>query len=94
MSLTLLTEHHFGFLSVKGGCRGLSESTHVKMLHRWHSHALAHICMEPLKIQSEKEVNIHLLNAHYCKMSVPRCLDNPIDSAVINLADEGMIYKN
>ena len=31
------------FLSLKGGCRGSSESTHVKMPHCWKSHALAHI---------------------------------------------------
>ena len=30
MSVELLTEHHLEFLSLKGGCRGLSESTLVK----------------------------------------------------------------
>ena len=30
MIVKLLTEHHLEFLSLKGGCRGLSESTHVK----------------------------------------------------------------
>ena len=39
----LLTEHHLEFLSLKGGCRGSSESTHVKMPHCWKSHATAHI---------------------------------------------------
>ena len=39
----LLTEHHLEFLSLKGGCRGSSESTHVKMLHCWKSHVLAQI---------------------------------------------------
>ena len=39
----LLTEHHLEFLTLKGGCRGSSESTHVKMLHCWISHALAHL---------------------------------------------------
>ena len=38
----LLTEHHFEFLGLKGGCRGSSEFTHVKMPHCWKSHALAH----------------------------------------------------
>ena len=37
MTLKLLTEHHLEFLSVKGGCRGLSEFTHVKMPHCWKS---------------------------------------------------------
>ena len=41
MIVKLLTEHHLEFLSLKGGCRGLSESTHVKIQHCWKSHALA-----------------------------------------------------
>ena len=43
MIVKLLTEHHLEFLSLKGGCRGSSESTHVKMPHCWKSHALAQI---------------------------------------------------
>ena len=39
----LLTEHHLEFLSLKGGCRGSSESTLVKMPHCWKSHALAQL---------------------------------------------------
>ena len=39
----LLTEHHLECRSLKGGCRGSSESTHVKMPHCGQSHALAHI---------------------------------------------------
>ena len=30
MIVKLLTEHHLQFLSLKGGCRGLSESTNIK----------------------------------------------------------------
>ena len=30
MIVKLLTEHHLEFLSLKGGCRGSSETTHVK----------------------------------------------------------------
>ena len=41
MSVMLLTEHHLEFLSLKGGCTGLWESTHVKMPQCWKSHALA-----------------------------------------------------
>ena len=33
MIVKLLTEHHLEFLSSKGGCRGSSESKHVKLLH-------------------------------------------------------------
>ena len=42
MIVKLLTEHHLEFISLKGGCRGSSESTHVKMPHCLKSHALAH----------------------------------------------------
>ena len=43
MIVKLLIEHHLECLSLKGGCRGSCESTHVKMPHCWKSHALAHI---------------------------------------------------
>ena len=43
MILKLLAEHHLEFLSLTGGCRGSSESTHVKMPHCWKSHALAQL---------------------------------------------------
>ena len=42
MIVKLLTEHHLEFLSLKGGCTGSSESTHVKIPHCWKSHAAAH----------------------------------------------------
>ena len=35
MNIKLLTEHHLEFLSLTGGCSGLSESTLVKMPHCW-----------------------------------------------------------
>ena len=41
MSNKLLTEHHLEFLSLKGSCTGLSESTLVKMPHCWKSHVKA-----------------------------------------------------
>ena len=44
MIVKLLTEHHLEFLSLEGGCRGSSESTHVKMSTCWKSHAAAHLC--------------------------------------------------
>ena len=43
MIVKLLTEHHLEFLSLKGGCRGLSESTIVKMSNCWKYHAAAHM---------------------------------------------------
>ena len=43
MIVKLLTEHHLEFLCLKGGCKGSSESTLVKMSNCWKSHATAHI---------------------------------------------------
>ena len=43
MIVKLLTEHHLVCLSLIGGCRGSSESTHVKTPHCWKSHTLAQI---------------------------------------------------
>ena len=43
MIVKLLTEHLLDFLNLKEGCRGSSESTHVKMPHCWKSHAAAQI---------------------------------------------------
>ena len=45
MSVKLLAEHHLEFLSLKGGCTGLYESTLVKMPHCWKSHGAAQIFM-------------------------------------------------
>ena len=46
MIAKLLTEHHLEFLSLSGGFRGSSESTHVKMPHCWKSHVTAHIFLQ------------------------------------------------
>ena len=43
MTVKLLTEHHWGFLILKGGCTVSSESTLVKMPHCWKSHVTAQI---------------------------------------------------
>ena len=48
MIVKLLTEHHFEFLSLTGDCRGLSESTLVKMSNCWKSHAVAQLRTTPL----------------------------------------------
>ena len=40
MIVKLLTEHRLEFLSLRGGCRGSSESTLIKI--SWKSHATAH----------------------------------------------------
>ena len=41
----LLSVQHLGFLSLKGGCTGLSEATLVKMSHCWKSHVAAHMTL-------------------------------------------------
>ena len=43
MIVKLLTEHHLDFLSLKGGCRGLSESTLVKMSGCGKEHVTTHV---------------------------------------------------
>ena len=43
MTVKLQTEHHYEFLSLKGGCRGSPESTLVKMPPCWKSHVVAQI---------------------------------------------------
>ena len=43
MIVKLLTEHHFEFLSLKGGFTGSSESTLDKIPHCWKLHVAAHI---------------------------------------------------
>ena len=43
MNVKLLTEHHLDFLSLKGGCTGLSESTPVKKPHCRKSYVAAQL---------------------------------------------------
>ena len=42
MIVKLLTEHYLEFLRIIGGCRCSSESTFVKILNCWKSHAAVH----------------------------------------------------
>ena len=51
MSVKLLTEHNFEFLSFKGGCTGSPESTLIKMPHCWKSHVAAHIIINCIKTE-------------------------------------------
>ena len=43
MIVKLLTEHHYEFLSLKGGCRGSSEYTHVKISHEKKCHVVGNL---------------------------------------------------
>ena len=46
MSVKLLTEQRYKFLSLNGGCTCLYESTLVKMPHRWKSRVTAQLCFQ------------------------------------------------
>ena len=50
VTVKLLTENHLEFLSLKGGCTGLSEPTLVKMPHCWKSHVTAQLCVLIIKV--------------------------------------------
>ena len=58
MSVKLLTEHHLEFLSLKGGCRGSSKFTLVKMSNCWKSHGMA-------KLIYYISISIFLINKHH-----------------------------
>ena len=70
MIVKLLTEHHLEFLSFKGGCRGLSEFTLVKMSNCWKSHApdqfLCKACHSLLMFLLETGVTIMSLEIQRC----------------------------
>ena len=48
MTVKLLKEHHLEFLSLKGDCTCLYESTLVKLPHCWKSHVTAQICLDDI----------------------------------------------
>ena len=72
MSVKLLTEHHLEFLSLKGGCTGLSESTLVKMTHSWKSHVMAHLLSDLL-------IQMRIAGAH--KFSCAALSQGPLGGA-------------
>ena len=69
MIVKLLTEYHLECLSLKGGCRGSSKPTHVKMPHCWKSHALARYekalrCLQSFKIKIRATISDLILIAY------------------------------
>ena len=60
MIVKLLTENLLEFLNLKGGCRGLSESTHVKMPNCWKSHATAQLIIQ------QRETNKAAVSSFKC----------------------------
>ena len=61
MIVKLLTEHHLEFLSLKGGCRGSSDSTLVKMSNCWKSYATAHLLTQYLHRRFMSSILVTLL---------------------------------
>ena len=67
MNIKLLTEHYLEFLSLKGGCTGSSESTHVKIPHCWKSHVAAHIIENVCKIAQVSNFCTFYMVVQLCK---------------------------
>ena len=70
MIVKVLTEHHLEFLSLKEGCRGSSESTHVKMPHCWKSHALALLISGPILKRNSPVRTLRNTSSHLPLLSV------------------------
>ena len=66
MIVKLLTKHHLEFLSLKGGYRGLSESTLVKMSNCWKSHAAAQNFILFIRLHAM----FHILHFVVCRWSL------------------------
>ena len=83
MTVKLLTEHHLGFLGLKGGCTESSESTLVKLPHCWKSHIAAQIPLfsefivsESIRISEYFEQSDEFARFYYIinnKVGVCRC---------------------
>ena len=73
MVVKLLTEHHLEFLSLKGACRGSSESTHVKMSHCWKSHALAQLYYPCLETQVLHTISEQSMTKHRLRTVIGQC---------------------
>ena len=64
MTVKLVTKQYLEFLSLKGGCKGLSESTLVKMAHYWRSHVAAQIKIVFICIHLFKQCFCFLIYYH------------------------------
>ena len=76
MIVKLLTEHHLAFLSLKGGYRGSSESTLVKMSNCWKSHVAAQL---QLSMCVNSKSNANKINIIYW------ILNHPITSVLYSM---------
>ena len=93
MIVKLLTEQHLEFLSLKGGCTGLSESTLVKMPHCWKSHVTAHLCFQITECLWKSPMHIKKSSSLPCvqmnKLSPPSReftgLDKSFERKIVNI---------
>ena len=89
MIVKLLTEHHLEFLSLKGGCTGSSESTHVNMPHCWKSHVTAQLCLPFQCLVCE--LNNLLLSTHkrqsLCQIIAPSVKNKSVLVTIFNICD-------
>ena len=77
MNVKLLTEHHLEFLSLKGGCIGLSESTLVKIPHCWKSHVTAQLSFtEYILIETRDTELLHVFARYTPSLALIRI---PVD---------------
>ena len=82
MIVKLLTEHNLEFLSLKGGYRGSSEFTHVKMPHCWKSHVTAQIrhpliyCSTYFQAHSHPITSLSFRPQHYFYWMSPFSLES------------------
>ena len=86
MIVKLLTEHHLEFLSLNGGCRGSSESTHVKMSHCWKSHALAQLLLSYTNSQGQFEhTEMYYLTRTFSNLSMIHCHLNGLEKCLMSI---------
>ena len=74
MIVKLLSEHHLEFLSIKGGYRGSSVSTHVKMPHCWKSHALAQVIVWCVRLYRKIIHDLIAVEKYYNFRIAPACI--------------------
>ena len=82
MSVTLLTKHNLEFLSLKGGCTGSSESTHVKIPHCWKSHVTAQIYDGELQVLPRMSERINNFQSVACMSHT-----DPSDLSIVGTCD-------
>ena len=68
MNIKLLTEYHLESLSLKRGCKGSSESIHVKIPHCRKSHVAAQMFYLYLELELSNYVWLYCRFIHHTKL--------------------------